>query len=80
MMKALIVALFLSSPVLAQTQRDTRPPFAQRIDITEDDVVQGELPQGGGELVVPRRRTHQPSLIRLRAHFLPEMLKSVDSL
>ena len=46
----------------------------------EDDIVQGDLVRPDGELALARRRGRQTSLIRVREHFVPEMLKSVENL
>ncbi len=46
----------------------------------EDDLVQGDLVRPDGELLSVRRRGRRASLIRVREHFIPEMLKSVENL
>ena len=46
----------------------------------EDDLVQGDLVRPDGELLNVRRRGRRASLIRVREHFIPEMLKSVENL
>lgn len=46
----------------------------------EDDVVSGDLVRPDGELLNVRRRGQRSSLIRIREHFIPEMLKSVENL
>ncbi|MBI2894770.1 MAG: hypothetical protein HYY06_14540 [Deltaproteobacteria bacterium] len=46
----------------------------------EDDIVQGDLVRPDGEMALARRRGRQSSLIRVREHFVPEMLKSVENL
>jgi hypothetical protein len=46
----------------------------------DDDVVQGDLVRPDGEMALARRRGRQSSLIRVRQHFIPEMLKSVEDL
>ncbi len=46
----------------------------------EDDLVQGDLVRPDGENLVVRRRGARQSLIRIREHFIPEMLKSVENL
>lgn len=46
----------------------------------EDDIVTGDLVRPDGELAVARNRSRQSSLIRIREHFVPEMLKSVENL
>jgi hypothetical protein len=46
----------------------------------EDDLVTGDLVRPDGELLNVRRRGGRSSLIRIREHFIPEMLKSVENL
>jgi hypothetical protein len=46
----------------------------------EDDLVQGDLVRPDGELLSVRRRGNRASLIQIREHFIPEMLKSVEDL
>ncbi len=46
----------------------------------EDDLVSGDLVRPDGEMLNVRRRGRRASLIRIREHFVPEMLKSVENL
>ena len=46
----------------------------------EDDLVTGDLVRPDGELLNVRRRGNRASLIQIREHFIPEMLKSVEDL
>lgn len=46
----------------------------------EDDLVQGDLVRPDGEMLNVRRRGRRASLIRVREHFVNEMLKSVENL
>lgn len=46
----------------------------------EDDLVTGDLVRPDGELLNVRRRGKRASLIEIRQHFIPEMLKSVENL
>ena len=63
----------MSSSVLAQDNADTTYDF-------EDDLVTGDLVRPDGEMLNVRRRGRRASLIRVREHFIPEMLKSVENL
>ena len=45
-----------------------------------DELVQGQLVRPDGESTRVRRRGQGISLIRIREHFVPEMLKSVENL
>jgi hypothetical protein len=68
--------LFLGGSAFAQAQevgQTTTYNF-------EDDIVTGDLVRPDGELAVARNRSRQSSLIRIREHFVPEMLKSVENL
>lgn len=68
------VGLFVSTgPASAQDGEATTYDF-------EDDLVQGDLVRPDGELLNVRRRGRRASLIRVREHFIPEMLKSVENL
>ena len=46
----------------------------------DDDLVTGDLVRPDGELVGARRKAKVSSLIKVRKHFIPEMLKSVENL
>jgi hypothetical protein len=54
-------------------------PAATSYDF-EDDLVTGDLVRPDGELLSVRRRGNRASLIQIREHFIPEMLKSVEDL
>ena len=46
----------------------------------DDDLVQGDLVRPDGEVLRTRRRGQRESLLRVREHFVQEMLKSVENL
>jgi hypothetical protein len=46
----------------------------------EDDLVQGDLVRPDGENLMVRRKGARESLIRIREHFISELLKSVENL
>jgi len=46
----------------------------------DDDLVTGDLVRPDGELLSVRRKGNRASLIQIREHFIPEMLKSVEDL
>ena len=56
-----------------------RPAVAAAQDSTtydfEDDLVTGDLVRPDGEMLQVRRRGRRASLIRVREHFIPEMLR-----
>lgn len=74
--KLLVATMFLLA---------TTSVFAQEFaDTTEysfdDDVVEGDLVRPDGEMTVVRKQGKQRSLIKVRQHFVPEMLKSVEDI
>jgi hypothetical protein len=84
-MKNLLLALALGGlGVLASSSVLCSTAAAQEGEATtydfEDDLVQGDLVRPDGELLNVRRRGRRASLIRVREHFIPEMLKSVENL
>lgn len=79
-MKRFVVSIVGMFCILASTS-----VFAQEYaDSTEysfdDDVVEGDLVRPDGEMTVVRKKGKQRSLIRVRQHFVPEMLKSVEDI
>ena len=54
-------------------------PRTQEFNFT-DELVSGQLVRPDGETTRVRRRSAGISLIRIREHFVPEMLKSVENL
>lgn len=46
----------------------------------DDDLVTGDLVRPDGEMLNVRKRGDRASLIQIREHFIPEMLKSVEDL
>ena len=77
----LVFAAFLgalaSVPVTVAAQ--DAPPPETTYDF-EDDLVSGDLVRPDGEQLIVRRRGRRASLIQIREHFIPEMLKSVEDL
>ena len=71
----------IALPVSAQ---DAAPAGGGGGDATsydfEDDLVQGDLVRPDGENLMVRRRGARESLIRIREHFINELLKSVENL
>ncbi len=55
--------------------------YAEKTEYSfDDDVVTGDLVRPDGELTIVRKKGKERSLIRVRQHFIPEMLKSVENL
>jgi hypothetical protein len=46
----------------------------------DDDVVEGDLVRPDGEFVDSRKAAKHSSLIKIRDHFIPEMLKSAEDI
>ena len=46
----------------------------------DDDVVEGDLVRPDGEFVDSRRGAKHSTLIKIRQHFIPEMLKSAEDI
>jgi hypothetical protein len=61
------------------TQGSSGQTRTQEFNFT-DELVQGQLVRPDGESTRIRRRGSGISLIRIREHFVPEMLKSVENL
>ena len=77
-------AMTLGGSAMAQTPPAAGAPAAgggrtQEFNFT-DELVQGQLVRPDGETSRVRRRSAGISLIRIREHFVPEMLKSVENL
>lgn len=66
---------FGSSSASAQDQPETT-----EFNFEDGDLVTGDLVRPNGELLNVRRRGRRSTLIRIREHFIPEMLKSVEDL
>lgn len=73
---ALIAGVALWAPAV---QAQGAPPSETTYDF-EDDLVTGDLVRPDGEQLIVRRRGRRASLIQIREHFIPEMLKSVEDL
>jgi hypothetical protein len=84
--KLFVAVLAMSGSVLAQDEKPAGAPAAAAGEPAatsydfEDDLVTGDLVRPDGELLNVRRRGNRASLIQIREHFIPEMLKSVEDL
>jgi len=76
------LAMMMSSEiVMAQEGGNAQSQYAEKTEYTfDDDVVTGDLVRPDGELTVVRKKGKQRSLIKVRQHFIPEMLKSVEDI
>ena len=75
---SVVVGAFLVGPSVAFAQ-DAHVGQTTTYNF-EDDIVTGDLVRPDGELAVARNRSRTSTLIRIREHFVPEMLKSVENL
>ncbi len=79
-----LVAVCLSSNVAlaqghgTQSQPARTPPADQEMTFT-DELVQGQLVRPDETSVRGNRRAHGISLLRVRQHFVQEMLKTVEN-
>jgi len=86
MRKLIVLAWLLGSmagvaaPALAQDAPAAAEGGAATTYDFDDDLVQGDLVRPDGENLMVRRRGARESLIKIREHFVPELLKSVENL
>lgn len=73
-----VVTFALSLPALAHAQPQ-RPAPSQEF-FFGDQLVQSDLLRPEERAVRPRQRRAGPTLLRIREHFVPEMLRSVERL
>lgn len=71
---AIIGACLISSALSAQTDSDVTE---YRFD---DDIVEGDLLRPDGATIPVLRKDAGRSLVKVRGHFVPEMLKSVEDI
>jgi hypothetical protein len=69
-----MMALMLILGLTASTPQ----PRAQRIDVDDDEVVEGGLASTEGQDVFARKQAKFGSLLRLRSDFRPELIHSAD--
>jgi len=79
--QALVIAALITTASLSVSvaQAQVIPGSETTYDF-EDDLVTGDLVRPDGEQLIVRRRGRRASLIQIREHFIPEMLKSVEDL
>ena len=79
--QALVFAALVAAPLAWAPTASAQdgPPSETTYDF-EDDLVTGDLIRPDGEQLIVRRRGRRTSLIQIREHFIPEMLKSVEDL
>ncbi len=75
-----ITALIAIASLSLSVARAQDIPGSETTYDFEDDLVTGDLVRPDGEQLIVRRRGRRASLIQIREHFIPEMLKSVEDL
>ena len=75
-----LTALIAGLGVWASEAQGQDTPAPETTYDFEDDLVTGDLVRPDGEQLIVRRRGRRASLIQIREHFIPEMLKSVEDL
>ena len=77
----LAIGIFVGGFIFLMAGVASAQDFSETTEYSfEDDVVTGDLVRPDGELIVNRKKGRDRSLIRVRQHFIPEMLKSVEDL
>ncbi len=74
------IALFSGAMLPVPMAEAQSAPAPETTYDFEDDLVTGDLVRPDGEQLIVRRRGRRASLIQIREHFIPEMLKSVEDL
>ena len=78
MIRTVFIAASLGS-LLGMAGADSPPRASQHFDF-DDDVVESEIGGPSEAFVSSTARVIRHSLIHTRAHFIPEILRSADSL
>jgi hypothetical protein len=79
--QVLVFSALIAMPTIWATGVEAQDgPAASTTYDFEDDLVTGDLVRPDGEQLIVRRRGRRASLIQIREHFIPEMLKSVEDL
>ena len=79
-MKGIFAIVFISVSIFSASLVSAQE-YAEKTEYSfDDDVVTGDLVRPDGEMTVVRKRGKERSLIHVRQHFIPEMLKSVEDL
>jgi RNA polymerase sigma factor (sigma-70 family) len=76
---ARVIAAETKAPSRPAPPAQPRPAPVQSFEF-ENDEVTGDLQSPDGSIVIPGRPAPQPSLIELRRHFVPELLKTLEDL
>ena len=81
---AILIGSFMISAVFATA---ATPALAQDVSYKketkydfDDDMVEGDLVKPDGEMIGSAGKAKHSSLIKVRQHFIPEMLKSAEDI
>ena len=77
---ALATSLVLALPAAAQGRGDASGRVDTEFTFDDGDDVEGRRVGAEGVIVPGRHRLRRRSLVRPRTHFVPEMLKTVETL
>jgi hypothetical protein len=77
-MHAFLLAVTLAAATGGAKPAQPAQPAAKHIDIDDDEVVEGGTVRGEGEDIFARKTTRFGTLIKLRADFRAELLKSAE--
>ena len=76
-----LITILIAGIFVAVASTAVAQEYAEKTEYSfDDDVVTGDLVRPDGEMMVVRKKGKERSLIRVRQHFIPEMLKSVEDL
>ena len=78
-----VVGAALALPAMAQDKKDPAPAPAPVTvyDVWTDHLVPGDLQVPDGTYIsAPGKKDKAGTLIKVRTHFVPEMIKSIDKL
>lgn len=77
-----LASLVAAAPAAAQDRsaQDRSPEQVTHYDFLDGDLVEGGRYDPSGSWIQGTRRRAHRTLIRARAHFIPEMLRSVERL
>lgn len=76
-----VICFLVGTMMLLMSGVVSAQEFSEKTEYTfDDDVVTGDLVRPDGEVAIVRKKGKERSLIRVRQHFIPEMLKSVENL
>ena len=76
---AIAAVLVFSSSSIALAQQAAGYKSTTKYDF-DDDVVEGDLVRPDGEMINTRKKAKHSSLIKIREHFINEMIKSAEDI